>query len=153
MITSHNFDHVVHEKLLKDDPTSNRRATELFEQHLSTDERQRALLPDEHDNKHVVASVVEKTLIGFWALDVDGEVAAPKVEELADLSEENESLFTLLFLGVCRGRGWVRCLGLKLVGEGVDAMFANVWRRLGTAWILEEAWDAMGGIEGEVTVI
>ncbi|OCK96442.1 HET-domain-containing protein [Cenococcum geophilum 1.58] len=142
--------HIIHADVLTSMPAAYRRMTELYKQDPRTNEQHRAFVDDQH-NKYVVATMVNKTPIGFWAPDVDGELAVPRVEELANLS--NEQMPSLLFLGVCRGGGWVQCLGLQLVGTGLDAMLANVWRRLGIAWILEEAWDQTGGIEAEVTLI
>lgn len=141
---------VMHAHFLTSAPAADRDMTELYKQDSRADEQHRAFFNGQH-NKYVVATIVNKTPVGFWAPDVNGELAVPRVEDLANLSDEQ--MPSLLFLGVCRGGGWVRCLGLQLVGTGLDAILANVWRRLGMAWILEEAWDQTGGVETEVTLI
>jgi hypothetical protein len=150
LIPNSRLSHVINESVLANRPDADRRMTELYVQSSGTSELRRTLL-SEQPNKYVVATMIEKTPIGFWAPDVDGELPVASIDELATLSDEQ--ITGLLFLGVCRGRGWVRCLGLQLVGTDVDAMLANVWRRVGMAWILEEAWDQTGGIETELTLI
>ncbi|OCT44990.1 hypothetical protein CLCR_05443 [Cladophialophora carrionii] len=142
--------HVIHDHVLADRPNADRRMTELYARGSGSDELRQTFLKEEA-NKYVVATTIKKTPIGFWAPDIDGELPTARLDELGTLLDEE--ITSLLFVGICRGRGWVRCLGLQLVGTGVEAMLANVWRRVGMAWILEEAWDQTGGIETAVTLI
>ncbi|EXJ55758.1 hypothetical protein A1O7_08688 [Cladophialophora yegresii CBS 114405] len=128
VISQNRLSGVIHNHILTTRPDADRRMTELYAQGSGSDELRGTFLNGKA-NKYVVASMVEKTPIGFWSPDIDGELPAARLDELATLSDE------------------------ELVGTGVEAMLANVWRRVGMAWILEEAWDQAGGMEAEVTLI